>query len=228
MTVEIIPFPNMTPKKEKSRRVIAAIAAGLFMVLWSLCVYSEMAFRDISDNVLRLHVLANSDSKEDQALKLKVRDCVLAETNLILNDCQSRRDAEERIAGSVEALSRAAQKCITAEGYSYPVAVRMENIYFPTRNYEGGSLPAGVYKALRVEIGEAAGKNWWCVLFPQLCFVNAAVPKETVASKPTESPQPTQAPVSIQTGSVTLRFRLIDIFQKTKQEIKSVWAWIVG
>lgn len=228
MAVEIIPFPDKSSKKEKRRRIIAAIAAGLFMVLWSLCVYAEMAFRDISDNVLRLHVLANSDSNEDQALKLKVRDRVLAETNLILNDCESRQDAEEKIAERVEDLSRAAQECITAEGYSYPVTVRMENIYFPTRSYEGGSLPAGVYRALRVEIGEAAGKNWWCVLFPQLCFVNAAVPKETVTPKPTASPQPTQTPVSIETGSVTLRFKLIDILQKTKQEIKSVWAWIAG
>lgn len=227
MSIEIIPFPYENGVgKNRRRKIIAAVAAGLFIVLWSLCVYAEMTFRDISDNVLRLHVLANSDSQQDQALKLKVRDCVLEETNLILENCESRSEAEMRIEENMDRLSRVAVACIARQGYDYPVTVRMENIYFPTRSYEGGSLPAGVYKALRVEIGQAQGKNWWCVLFPQLCFINASVPEGSPS--PAQKPSPTPEPVKVQTESVTLRFKIIDIFQKTKHEIKSVWSWIVG
>ena len=226
MSVEIVPFPYMVNvKKERRRKIIAAVAAGIFIVLWSVCVYSEMAFREISDNVLRLHVLANSDSQQDQALKLKVRDCVLEETNLILQDCANRTEAEARIASNMKRLSQVAVQCVAEEGYDYPVTVRMEDIYFPTRTYEGGSLPAGVYKALRVEIGKAEGQNWWCVLFPQLCFINASVPDKP---SPTQEPAPTREPVTVQTQSVTLRFKLIDIFQKTKHEIKSIWTWFAG
>ncbi len=226
MSVEIVPFPyRVNVKKERRRKIIAAVAAGIFIVLWSVCVYSEMAFREISDNVLRLHVLANSDSQQDQALKLKVRDCVLEETNLILQDCANRTEAESRIASNMKRLSQVAVQCVAEEGYDYPVTVRMEDIYFPTRTYEGGSLPAGVYKALRVEIGKAEGQNWWCVLFPQLCFINASVPDKP---SPTQEPAPTREPVSVQTQSVTLRFKLIDIFQKTKHEIKSIWTWFAG
>ncbi len=227
MSIEIIPFPYVQDAKQKrTKKIIASVAAGIFILLWSLCVYSEMAFRDISDNVLRLHVLANSDSEQDQTLKLKVRDRVLAETNLILEDCETQQDAETCIAENMDRLSQVAVNCVWENGYNYPVTVRMENIYFPTRTYEGGSLPAGVYKALRVEIGQAEGKNWWCVLFPQLCFINAKVPESSPSTLPL--PSPTPAPVTVQTESITLRFRVIDIFQKTKHEIKSIWSWIVG
>ena len=227
MAAEIVPFPYIeTIRRERKRKVIAAIAAGLFMILWSVCVYSEMAFREISDNVLRLHVLANSDSEQDQALKLKVRDCILEETTLLLQGCENRAEAESCIEANMHKLSQAAAACVTMEGYTYPVTVRMEDIYFPTRTYEGGSLPAGVYKALRVEIGKAEGQNWWCVLFPQLCFINASVP----TAKPTATPKPapTQTPVTVETNAVTLRFKLIDVFQKTKHEIKSIWTWLAG
>ncbi len=237
MCIEIVPFTNGAAGRERRRRITAAVAAGLFIVLWSVCVYAEVSFREISDHVLRLHVLANSDSPEDQALKLKVRDRVLAETELLLADCDTRQAAESCVIDHIDQLSAAAVSCVAEEGYAYPVAVRMENIYFPTRSYEGGSLPAGVYKALRVEIGEAQGQNWWCVLFPQLCFVNATVPEATPAPatatpkpalKPTPTPQPTEPPVSVDTDSVTLRFKFIDLFQKTKNEIKSIWTWITG
>lgn len=226
MSVEIIPFPYVANvQKERKRRIVAAVAAGIFIILWSVCVYSEMAFREISNNVLRLHVLANSDSQQDQALKLKVRDCVLEETNLLLQNCANRAEAEMRIEANMQRLSHAAVKCVTEEGYDYPVTVRMEDIYFPTRTYDGGALPAGVYKALRVEIGKAEGRNWWCVLFPQLCFINASVPQKP---SPTPKPTPTRESAPVQTQSVTFRFKLIDIVQKTKHEIKSLWTWLAG
>jgi stage II sporulation protein R len=204
---------------------MATVAACIFVVVWSFCVYSEKEFRGISEEVLRLHVLANSDSAADQALKLKVRDCVLAASETLLSDCKTREEAKARIAENTEVLSRAAAVCIGEEGYDYPVSVRLEEVYFPTRDYEGGSLPAGVYQALRVEIGEAAGRNWWCVLFPKLCFVNARVPENTAAPEAEATETPVRLPEKVETNRVTVRFKVIDLFQKTKQEIKSFWAW---
>lgn len=228
--MEIIPFPCADRKKERRKKIIAAVAACLFIVVWSLCVYSEMEFRSISKEVLRLHVLANSNSEADQALKLKVRDRVLMVSEELLADCKTQAEAKSCIAEHTDVLSQAAATCIGEEGYDYPVSVRLEEVYFPTRNYEGGSLPAGVYQALRVEIGAAAGKNWWCVLFPKLCFVNAQVPEDVPDSTEIPEPDAIQAPVElpdkIETNRVTVRFKVVDLFQKTKQEIKSFWAWI--
>lgn len=221
MEMEIVPFPCLEQKKERRKKIAATAAACIFMVIWSLCVYSEMEFRGISREVLRLHVLANSDSVADQTLKLKVRDRVLAVSEDLLADCATKAEARQCVAANMEKLSQAAADCIAEEGYAYPVAVRLEEVYFPTRDYESGSLPAGVYQALRVEIGAAAGKNWWCVLFPRLCFVNAQVPEKVPVS--TAAPE---VPETVETNRVTVRFKLVDIFQKTKQEIKSFWAWI--
>lgn len=224
MEIEIIPFPCLEQKKERRRKIVATVAVCIFTVLWSLCVYSEMAFREISGEVLRLHVLANSDSAADQNLKLKVRDRILTVSEELLSDCATKADARDCVAMNIEQLSQAAADCIREEGYTYPVTVRLEEVYFPTRDYDSGSLPAGVYQALRVEIGEAAGKNWWCVLFPKLCFVNAQVPENTPAAEATQSSA--ELPENVETNRVTVKFKVIDIFQKTKREIKSFWAWI--
>ena len=222
MEMEIIPFSCFEPKKERRKKIAATVAACIFTFVWSLCVYSEVEFREISREVLRLHVLANSDSVSDQTLKLKVRDRVLAVSEELLADCDSKAEARQRVADHIDQLSREAAACIAEEGYTYPVTVRLEDVYFPTRDYETGSLPAGVYQALRVEIGAAAGKNWWCVLFPRLCFVNAQVPEKMPVS--TAAPE---VPETVETNRVTVRFKLVDIFQKTKREIKSFWSWFM-
>ncbi len=226
MEIEIVPFPCVEQKKERRKKIAATVVACVFTVIWSLCVYSEMEFREISRDVLRLHVLANSDSVADQTLKLKVRDRVLAVSEDLLADCATKAEARQCVATNMEQLSQAAADCIAEEGYAYPVTVRLEEVYFPTRDYEGGSLPAGVYQALRVEIGEAAGKNWWCVLFPKLCFMNAQVPENTPGAEASATATPVKIPENVETNRVTVKFKFIDIFQKTKQEIKSFWAWI--
>lgn len=115
----------------------------------------------IESKVTRLHVLANSDSEEDQALKLLVRDGVLEEAE--------KWEGKPMDAAFLSAIQKAAQKVVLEEGYHYPVQVEKRDTYFDTREYDTFSLPAGVYDALRVTIGEGAGHNWWCVLLPPLC-----------------------------------------------------------
>ena len=132
---------------------------------------------ELADKVVRLHVLANSDSEEDQALKLKVRDVVLERATAIL------KPSTNRLRGELLELERIAAEEIAAEEYNYPVTVELENSDFPTKEYDGFTLPAGEYLALRVIIGEGQGQNWWCVVFPPLCTAASAdVPASALAA----------------------------------------------
>ncbi len=164
------------------RTVEIALMVGLAIFLGS----GVLALRtqdELADKVVRLHVLANSDSEEDQALKLKVRDVVLERATAILEQSADRREAESRLRGELLELERIAAEEIAAEGYNYPVTVELENTDFPTKEYDGFTLPAGEYLALRAIIGEGQGQNWWCVVFPPLCTAASAdVPASALAA----------------------------------------------
>ena len=124
----------------------------------------------IYESVVRLHVLANSDSEEDQALKLKVRDAILAYTSPLVIDSASREEAIEILSRELDAIKEIAQETVKENGYDYSVEVTLTLEEYPTRNYESMSFPSGEYVSLRVLIGESEGQNWWCVLFPPLCL----------------------------------------------------------
>ena len=139
--------------------------------------------QELSDKVVRLHVLANSDSEEDQALKLKVRDRILAYAEPLLAGAADRQEAEALLRGRVLELERIAAEEIRADGYDYSVTIELEDTVFPTREYEGFTLPAGKYLALRAIIGAGEGRNWWCVMFPPLCAAaSAEVPETALAA----------------------------------------------
>ena len=125
-------------------------------------------------SVVRLHVLANSDSEEDQALKLKVRDAILAYTSPLVIDSATREEAIEILSRELDPIKEIAQKTVYENGYDYPVDVTLTLEDYPTRNYESMSFPSGEYVSLRVLIGESEGQNWWCVLFPPLCLSAAS------------------------------------------------------
>ena len=144
--------------------------------------YAQNVSSNISNSVFRLHVLANSDSKEDQELKLKVRDALLNYMNNICSNCKNKNSAISIVKENKEVFEEIARKTIENEGYNYSVKINIGYFNFPTKNYGDISLPAGFYDALRIEIGEAKGHNWWCVMFPPLCFVDASsgiVPEES-------------------------------------------------
>lgn len=136
-----------------------------------LPVHGEEA---VYDSVIRLHVLANSDSAEDQALKLCVRDAVLAYTETLLHQSKDREDATRILSAHLEEIRAVAQKTVTEEGYNDTVSVYLGEESYPTRQYESCCFPSGNYLSLRVCIGEAEGQNWWCVLFPTMCFSAAS------------------------------------------------------
>lgn len=138
--------------------------------------------KNIASNIIRLHVIANSDSKEDQQLKLKVRDGILGEVKNCVQDATSVNQAENAILSQKDRIESSAEKIIKKEGYDYKVSISLKDRYFPVKSYGDLVFPAGTYNALCVEIGEAKGRNWWCVLFPSLCLVD-----ETKAVVPDDS-----------------------------------------
>lgn len=147
------------------------------LVTLLICIGATVSFEKscegIREDVLRLHVIANSDSKEDQSLKLKVRDAIINISGSTLEGCEDIISAEDKISSSLSLFKWAAQSCVYSEGYDYSVSVYLDKSYFPTRVYENITMPAGYYNALKIIIGKGEGKNWWCVMFPSLCLPGA-------------------------------------------------------
>ena len=166
----------------------------------------------IYDSVVRLHVLANSDSDEDQALKLKVRDAVLAYVSPRVIDSATREEAMEILESELDAINEVAEGVVSAEGYGYSVEVTLTLEDYPTRNYEAMSFPSGQYVSLRVMIGEAEGKNWWCVLFPPLCLSSASEKVENEEAFISVGLNSEQYKIITETDEATyyLRFKLLE------------------
>ena len=161
------------------KRWIRALACGLFLCFClSLCGFAGEC-EEIRKSVLRLHVLAPSDSAEDQALKLKVRDAVVAASAGMLDGSENAAGAAALAEQQLARLRDIAQQTVYAEGYDYPVTAKRCRMYFTTRRYGNVTLPAGQYEAVRFVIGEGEGQNWWCVLFPPLCVSAATEYKST-------------------------------------------------
>ncbi len=163
-----------------SRRFLRAGVGGLVLcLLLSLCgFYGRCA--DVRESVVRLHILANSDSKEDQALKLQVRDAVVEAAAGWLDGAANAEEALALAEERLPALQEVAQQTVTQAGYDYPVKATLCTMYFTTRQYDAVTLPAGVYDAVRFTIGSGEGKNWWCVVYPPLC-AGAAVERRTLS-----------------------------------------------
>lgn len=146
--------------------LLLGVAAAALLGVWLDGQQSALA-----DKVIRLHVIANSDSETDQALKLQVRDRILAEAGDLVPPGATLEEAEAAITARLGEMAAAGADVVGEEGYSYPVTASLEqDVWFPTKEYTGFALPAGNYTALRVVIGEGGGRNWWCVVFPPLCL----------------------------------------------------------
>ena len=152
---------------------------GIFFLLLFLAVmpmihmYREQRMqKEIAEKILRFHVIANSDSREDQELKLKVRDAVGHYMKDQMKEVTNRKEAEETANANLKKIEKVAEDVIAKEGRSYTVNAFIGPVDFPVKTYGAYSFPAGTYEAVEVVIGEGAGKNWWCVLYPNLCFLD--------------------------------------------------------
>ena len=169
---------------QNSKVKMVIILSILLFLYTTICAisYAQNVSTDLAENVFRLHVLANSDSEEDQNLKYIVRDALLSYMNEICANCETKQEAIAIVEQNLDTFKQIALDTIKNEGYNYDVILEIGNFEFPTKQYGDISLPAGFYDALRVKIGEAKGQNWWCVMFPPLCFVDISsgvVPEES-------------------------------------------------
>ncbi len=160
--------------------IIAAILTAF--ITWRVDVSAEAKTQEhLAQEVLRFHILANSDSEEDQSLKMEVKEQVLEYLEANLPDGLDADGTKEWMRLHTDELERMASQVIAGSGMDYPVSAAVTTCYFPEKTYGDVTFPAGNYEALRIEIGAAKGHNWWCVLYPNLCFldtVNAVVPEE--------------------------------------------------
>lgn len=163
---------------------------------------------NISTKVFRLHILANSDSSEDQALKLKVRDKILNLSKTLYNDCTSVDEAINISNDNIQLLKSTAQKVIAFYGYEYDTKVYVTKEYFNTRVYDDFTLPAGIYDSLKIEIGEAKGKNWWCVMFPSVCLSGCTDDFNEVLTPEEQK--------LIKSGKYVFKFKAVEIYEKIK------------
>lgn len=196
------------------------ILTFLLFIYTTICAvsYAQNISTDIANSVFRLHVIANSDSQEDQNLKYKVRDNLLSYMNKICKNAQSKSEAIEIAKKHENDFKNIALETIKNEGYSYNVKINIGNFEFPTKHYGDISLPAGYYDALRVEIGEAKGQNWWCVMFPPLCFVDVSsgiVPEDSKEMLENNLSEEEFALVSDKSNAeIQFKFKLLELFNK--------------
>ncbi len=156
------------------QKLLSAIVVVFAILLFvgMLPVHGE---EEVYDSVVRLHVLAHSDSEQDQTQKLAVRDSVLAVTAPLLRDCTTQAEATERLSSAFPAIRQAAEDTLRAQGSTHSVTLSLTPEVYPERRYDSVCFPSGEYLSLRVMIGDAAGQNWWCCLFPPLCLGAATV-----------------------------------------------------
>ena len=205
-------------KNPKVKMVI--ILSFLLFIYTTICAisYAQNISSDIANSVFRLHVIANSDSKEDQDLKYIVRDNLLLYMNEICNNCKTKQEAIYIVNENKDKFEEIAKSTIKEHGFSYDVKINIGNFEFPTKNYGDISLPKGYYDALRVEIGEAKGQNWWCVMFPPLCFVDVTsgvVPEESKEVMEENLSEEEFALISDSSNDeLQFKFKLIEFFQE--------------
>lgn len=200
----------------KIRNVFVIMLLLILYILFSAFSYASTVFRDISGSVFRLHVIANSNSEEDQNLKYIVRDALISYMNDISKDASSKEEAISIARSHMDDFYKIAIDTIKDNGFDYDVKISIGSFSFPTKNYGDISLPAGYYDALKVEIGNASGENWWCVMFPPLCFVDVSsgiVPDESKDSMKENLTEEEYSIISSNDNDIKVKFKIIEMLQ---------------
>ncbi|MDR1217509.1 MAG: stage II sporulation protein R [Oscillospiraceae bacterium] len=199
----------------KLKKWETALIAALALTLLAGSALSAQQ-RELSDKLIRLHVVANSDSPEDQAAKLAARDGVLSELDSLLSGTNGRADASSRISQNLHMIENAARR---AAGDDRPIRAELKPEFFPTRQYDTFALPAGRYMSLRVTLGDGGGRNWWCVVFPPLCTPSAADGGDALR----ELTDTEIALITETSAGVTVKFKALEIIGRIR-ELLGVWA----
>lgn len=200
----------------KIKRFILLTLLLILYILVSAISYTNAVCSDIQESVFRLHVIANSDSAEDQNLKYIVRDSVIEYINEISNNASSKDEVILIAQEHLSEIENIALQTIKDNGYNYPVKVSIGNFAFPSKKYGDITLPPGYYDALKIEIGEATGQNWWCVMFPPLCFVDVTsgvVPDESKEVMKNNLSEEEYDLISGNGTDVEIKFKIVEVLQ---------------
>lgn len=197
-----------------SKKIKLSVTVGIVVaILFSICSFAKTS-EEIRSDVLRLHVIANSDTSVDQNLKLRLRDYILQEAKDIFNGSVNVENAVEKIEPVLPELEKSAKAFVNQAGFDYDVKISLSKEYFTTRTYETVTLPAGKYLALRVVIGSGEGHNWWCVMFPPMC-VPAADKKDEIENVFSEK----EIKLVESKPKYEPRFKVVEIYEQLKEII---------
>lgn len=197
-----------------SKKIKISVTVGIVVaILFSICSFAKTS-EEIRSDVLRLHVIANSDTSVDQNLKLRLRDYILQEGKDIFNGSVNVENAVKKIEPVLPELEKSAKAFVNRAGFDYDVKISLSNEYFTTRTYETVTLPAGKYLALRVVIGSGEGHNWWCVMFPPMC-VPAADKKDEIENVFSEK----EIKLVESKPKYEPRFKVVEIYEQLKEII---------
>lgn len=197
----------------KYKKLTVSLCFGLiFAIIFSVARF-DASCEDVRQNILRLHIVANSDSAKDQEIKIKVRDALLNDSKDVFNNTVNLNDAVKKAENSIEKFKETACKTLKENGFDYGVEISVGEADFNTREYNKFTLPAGKYKAVRVVLGNGKGKNWWCVMFPSLCVSTAE------EHNLRESVNEDSAKICESKSDYKIRFKIVEIYEGIKAKI---------
>ena len=201
------------------KKIFILIILLILFIFISAYSYVYAISDNLYNSIFRLHIIANSDSHEDQELKYKVRDNLIKYMNEKAENFSSKEEVLNYVKNHLEDLKKIAENTIQENNFNYPVSLEIGNFDFPSKTYGDISFPAGNYNALKVQIGESNGKNWWCVMFPPLCFVDTTtgiVPEESKKDLAENLSDENFKIVSqSETPEISIKFKIIEFFEKT-------------
>lgn len=193
-----------------NKRIKLSLIFGIICAMLLSMTQFSVLCDDLRENILRLHIIANSDSQEDQALKLKIRDTILNETGDLFLGVTELENAEKQASEHIDEFTQIANRVIKENGFDYSANVTLGDCFFETREYETFTLPAGNYRSLIIELGKAEGKNWWCVIFPSVCIPAAS------SGDLRDSTDEKSAEVAENSDQYIVKFKAVEIYEKIK------------
>ena len=203
--------------KYKLKRWEVALLSGL-LVATLMGTYLDREQAELADSVIRLHVIANSDSVADQELKYQVRDRILTEAAALYHPGDDLQQVRKNMENNLALLAQAGREVVEEQGYSYPVSANLERTWFPTKEYTDFALPAGNYTALRIVVGDGKGQNWWCVAFPPLCLGSVSETVDEAAAAGSFTPEQVSL-ITGESGGYVVKFKAIELWE----EFKKMW-----
>lgn len=204
------------------KRFLLLFSVSVFLML-IICMFAPIIeAKGIYDGVVRIHILAQSDSDEDQSLKLSVRDAILEYSSEEMNRLSSAEQARDYIEGHMDELIGVAQRVVEEQGYDYEVTAEFCSEYYPTRQYMDVTMPAGEYMSLRIKIGSGEGKNWWCMVYPPLCTSAASAEEELIEAG--FSSDQIRLITQSEDEEYELKFKFIESAQRAVKKIKELFS----